>query len=64
MAEKRKLKKSKQAMPVCAGSLHVEGEAKEYSQSALKLAHCDDDPPYYYKAAYEEAERVLEDLKK
>ena len=38
-------------------------KAKEYAESALKLAHCDDGPPYYYKVAYEEAERMLERLK-
>jgi tetratricopeptide (TPR) repeat protein len=37
-------------------------KAKEYAESALKLAHCDDGPPYYYKVAYEEAERFLENL--
>jgi tetratricopeptide (TPR) repeat protein len=36
--------------------------AKEYAESALKLAYCDG-PPYYYKVAYEEAERMLEKLK-
>jgi hypothetical protein len=30
---------------------------------ALKLATCDG-PPYYYKVAYEEAERMLEKLRK
>jgi tetratricopeptide (TPR) repeat protein len=34
-------------------------KAKEYAESALKLAYCDG-PPYYYKVAYEEAERMLE----
>jgi tetratricopeptide (TPR) repeat protein len=38
-------------------------KAKEYAETALKLAHCDDGPPYYYKVAYEEAERFLENLK-
>jgi tetratricopeptide (TPR) repeat protein len=38
-------------------------KAKAYAESALKLAHCDDGPPYYYKVAYEEAERFLENLK-
>ena len=38
-------------------------KAKEYAESALRLAHCDDGPPYYYKVAYEEAERMLEKLK-
>jgi hypothetical protein len=33
----------------------------EYVESALKLAYCDG-PPYYYKVAYEEAERMLERL--
>lgn len=36
--------------------------AKKYAETALKLAHCDDGPPYYYKVAYEEAERMLERL--
>ncbi|MBK8417842.1 tetratricopeptide repeat protein [Candidatus Villigracilis saccharophilus] len=36
-------------------------KAKEYAESALKLAYCDG-PPYYYKVAYEEAERFLEKL--
>ena len=38
-------------------------KAKDYAESALKLAHCDDGPPYYYKVAYEEAERFLKKLK-
>ena len=37
-------------------------KAKEYAETALKLATCDG-PPYYYKVAYEEAERFLEKLK-
>jgi tetratricopeptide (TPR) repeat protein len=37
--------------------------ARKYAETALKLAHCDDGPPYYYKVAYEEAERMLERLK-
>ncbi len=37
-------------------------KAKAYAESALKLAYCDG-PPYYYKVAYEEAERMLEKLK-
>jgi hypothetical protein len=37
-------------------------KAKEYAESALRLATCDG-PPYYYKVAYEEAERKLEKLK-
>ena len=37
-------------------------KAKEYAESALRLAYCDG-PPYYYKVAYEEAERFLENLK-
>ncbi len=36
-------------------------KAREYAESALKLATCDG-PPYYYKVAYEEAERMLKDL--
>ena len=38
------------------------GKAREYAETALKLATCDG-PPYYYKVAYEEAERMLEKLK-
>lgn len=34
-----------------------------HAKEALKLAHCDDGPPYYYKVAYHEAERFLENLK-
>jgi hypothetical protein len=37
-------------------------KAREYAQTALKLATCDG-PPYHYKVAYEEAERLLEKLK-
>jgi hypothetical protein len=37
-------------------------KAKERAEIALKLAYCDG-PPYYYKVAYEEAERMLEKLK-
>jgi tetratricopeptide (TPR) repeat protein len=37
-------------------------KAKEYVETALKLAYCDG-PPYYYKVAYQEAERLLERLK-
>jgi hypothetical protein len=33
------------------------------ADNALKLAHCNDGPPYYYKVAYEEAERMLERLR-
>jgi len=36
--------------------------AKEYAETALKLVYCDG-PPYYYKVAYEEAERLLESVK-
>jgi len=32
------------------------------SKEAKKLATCDG-PPYYYKVAYEEAQRLLEKLK-
>jgi tetratricopeptide (TPR) repeat protein len=39
-------------------------KAKQYAETALKLAHCDDGPPYYYKVAYEEAERMLDSLNK
>ena len=38
-------------------------KAKEYAETALKLATCDG-PPYYYKVAYEEAERFLAQLKR
>jgi hypothetical protein len=38
------------------------GKAREYAETALKLATCDG-PPYYYKVAYEEAGRMLERLK-
>ena len=37
-------------------------KAKRYAEQAKKLATCDG-PPYYYKVAYEEAERMLEKLK-
>jgi tetratricopeptide (TPR) repeat protein len=37
-------------------------KAKEYAETALKLAYCDG-PPYYYKVAYQEAERMLDRLK-
>ena len=37
-------------------------KAKEYAESALKLAYCDG-PPYYYKVAYDEAVAMLERLK-
>lgn len=36
-------------------------KAKQYAEEAKKLATCDG-PPYYYKVAYEEAERMLENL--
>jgi hypothetical protein len=35
--------------------------ARKYAETALKLATCDG-PPYSYKVAYEEAERMLEKL--
>ncbi len=38
-----------------------DNKAREFTESALKLATCDG-PPYYYKVAYEEAERMLKDL--
>ncbi|MBN1454271.1 MAG: TIR domain-containing protein [Anaerolineales bacterium] len=38
-------------------------KARKYARRALELATCDG-PPYYYKVAYEEAERMLEKLKK
>jgi hypothetical protein len=31
---------------------------KQYAEEVLRLATCDD-PPYYYKAAYEEAVAML-----
>lgn len=34
-----------------------------HAREALRLAHCDDNPPYYYRVAYEEVERLLERLK-
>ena len=36
-------------------------KAKELAEKAKDLATCDG-PPYYYKVAYEEAERFLEKL--
>jgi tetratricopeptide (TPR) repeat protein len=36
-------------------------KAKQYAEEAKKLATCDG-PPYYYKVAYEEAERMLKKL--
>jgi tetratricopeptide (TPR) repeat protein len=36
-------------------------KAKQYAEEAKKLATCDG-PPYYYKVAYEEAERLLASL--
>ncbi|KAF0107510.1 MAG: TPR domain-containing protein [Anaerolineaceae bacterium] len=36
--------------------------ALRHAKAALKLATCDG-PPYYYKVAYEEAERMIEKLK-
>ncbi len=36
--------------------------ARKYAEEAKRLATCDG-PPYYYKVAYEEAERMLERLK-
>src|SRR3989304_1811348 len=38
------------------------GKAREYAETALQLATCDG-PPYYYKVAYEEAERMLQRMK-
>ena len=37
-------------------------KAKELAEKAKELAYCDG-PPYYYKVAYEEAERLLEGLR-
>jgi tetratricopeptide (TPR) repeat protein len=36
--------------------------ARKHAEEALRLATCDG-PPYYYKVAYEDAERLLEKLK-
>ncbi len=36
--------------------------ARKYAEEAKRLAYCDG-PPYYYKVAYEEAERMLQRLK-
>jgi len=36
--------------------------ARFYAMRAKEFATCDG-PPYYYKVAYEEAERLLEKLK-
>jgi tetratricopeptide (TPR) repeat protein len=41
---------------------HNKAKAKQYAEEAKKLATCDG-PPYYYRVAYEEAERMLEKLK-
>jgi tetratricopeptide (TPR) repeat protein len=38
-------------------------KARKYAERALELAYCDG-PPYTYKVAYEEAERMLEKLNK
>jgi hypothetical protein len=38
-------------------------KAKGLAEKAKLLAYCDG-PPYYYKVAYEEAERMLEKLNK
>jgi hypothetical protein len=35
--------------------------AKRHAEEALRLARCEG-PPYYYKVAYEEAERLLASL--
>ncbi len=37
--------------------------AIHHAKEALRLAHCDDGPPYYYKVAYDEAVAMLERLK-
>ena len=46
--------------------LQVENKelAREYAEKALQLAHCDDGPPYHYKVAYEEAQKLLKKLEK
>jgi tetratricopeptide (TPR) repeat protein len=38
--------------------------AIHHAKEALRLAHCDDGPPYYYKVAYEEAERLIAQLQR
>ena len=43
------------------GRLSDKEAARFHAQEALRLATCDG-PPYYYKVAYEEAERFLENL--
>ena len=48
-------------MLIATQLFEFKAKAKEYAESALKLATCDG-PPYYYKVAYEEAERMLEKL--
>ena len=45
------------------GGLSDKDAAIHHAKEALRLAHCDDGPPYYYKVAYEEAERMIEKLK-
>jgi len=45
-----------------SGGLSDKDVAMLHAKEALKLATCDG-PPYYYKVAYEEAERMLEKLK-
>jgi tetratricopeptide (TPR) repeat protein len=45
------------------GQLSDKDAARKHAEEALRLAHCDDGPPYYYKVAYEEAERMIEKLK-
>ena len=39
-----------------------EVKTKQYAEEAKKLATCDG-PPYYYKVAFEEAEKILDELK-
>jgi len=45
-----------------AKELSAKEIATLHAREALELATCDG-PPYYYKVAYEEAERFLENLK-
>ncbi|MGE5375937.1 MAG: tetratricopeptide repeat protein [Bacteroidota bacterium] len=46
-----------------AGNLNDREIAVRHVKEALRLARCDDGPPYHYKVAYEEAQRFLEKLK-
>ena len=43
-------------------ALSDQAAALVHAREALRLAHCDDGPPYHYKVAYDEAERLIEKL--